>query len=63
MEITAILAALSNALRLADALADAAATLNNGQPLSPEQIDRIQGDKIESERAWSEALARLRAKA
>jgi hypothetical protein len=60
MELAAILTALSSAVRLANSLAEAAATLNNGQPLSAEQIARIQGDKVASESEWADALARLR---
>jgi chromosome segregation and condensation protein ScpB len=60
MELAAILAALTAAARLANSLAEAAATLNSGQPLSAEQIARIQGDKVASESEWADALARLR---
>lgn len=60
MPIVEILAGLSGALRLANAFAEAAQTLNSGQPLSGEQIQRIQSAKKASEQTWEEALERLR---
>lgn len=60
MPLIEVLAAMSAAARLLNSLAEAAVTLNNGEPLTPEQIDRIQGDKVASESEWAAALARLR---
>lgn len=58
-----VLAAMSAGLKVVNAAAEVLGLLNQGHPLTDEQINRIQADKIAADNRWAQALHELRKQA